>query len=279
MLGRLNLDAEADEALRRAVALAPDSSEAWVSLVAHLARLGRRDEGQRLLAQVEQKVPAGQRNLTLGRCYEALGQIDAAEKEYRLALKRTPEVVSLRKRLAAFLLRTDQPAKAAVVLAELTQPRAWLAEEELPEVRRQLALVRAETDGAAAVDEALALLAQNRGTLADRRVRVLVEAARPESRAEALRTLEGLVTGAELRPEERLYLARLYETDGQAARARGQYLLLLEQDRDNPAYMMAYIEGLLRQNNRGEARLWLERLEMIAPDSEKTRALRQRHGS
>jgi tetratricopeptide (TPR) repeat protein len=278
ILADLNINTEAEEALREAVALAPDSPDAWVALTAHLARLDRREEGIRLISDLVHAIPTDRRCVAVARCYEALGMWDDAEVYYRQEL--TPLDTVGRKRLSAFLLRTDQAQKAARVLEELLSPRLNLDEEELADARRQLALALTEDGTERHMQEALALLERNRTTegdsLTDRRVRALVRATQSAERAGALRELEGLLNGPEPSPGERLRLARLYDAAEMSARAREQYLKLLDQDRDNPAYLMAFIEGLLRRNNRPEARSYLDRLAKVASDSARLRVLRQR---
>jgi predicted Zn-dependent protease len=56
-------DTEAAAALRRAVRLAPDSPEAWLSLLAHLGRTGPAEQGDAALAEMKGKLPAGLRLL------------------------------------------------------------------------------------------------------------------------------------------------------------------------------------------------------------------------
>jgi predicted Zn-dependent protease len=278
LLGRLGQDSQAETALRRAVTLAGYDPETWLALIGQLARTGKAMQAEELLDEMHLALPPERQTLALARAHEALNRHDRAEQEYRRAVAARPHDPEVLQRAAAFHVRLDQPDRAAVALRALLRPRTLTPAAVLPGVRRQLALVL--TASGSHVEEALELLAQNRregsARLLDRRLRALVQGARAGQRVEALRTLEGLPGGTTaLAAEERLRLARLYETAGQWEKAEGQWRLLLEADGANPAYLAGYVGGLMRQGKQAAARRWLVRLEQVEPAAARTWSLRR----
>jgi predicted Zn-dependent protease len=271
-------DAEAAAALGRAVRQAPDSPEAWLALLAHLGRTGQAEQADAALGEMKGRVPPALLALTRARGLEALARFDRAEAAYRRARAERPHEALVLRRLADFYLRLDRPAEAEEVLGALLNPRVALAPEELPEVRRQLAL--AASAGGRAVGDALEVLGQNGGggkeELADRRTRLLVQAQQPGGRRAALRALGPLLKGPPLPAEGQLRLARLNEAEGDWARAREGLLGLVARDGQNPAYLAALVDGLLKRGRRAEARPWLEKLARVEPDTPRTHGLRER---
>ena len=79
------LDKKAEKHLRQAVALAEKAPETWVSLVQYMAAAGRKPEAEAVVAEAKGKVPATSLPATLAPCYEALGRLDEAEKQYQQA--------------------------------------------------------------------------------------------------------------------------------------------------------------------------------------------------
>jgi tetratricopeptide (TPR) repeat protein len=279
VLAACGRDAEAAAAFRRAARQVPDSPEVWLTLLTHLNRTGEVDQADAAVAEMKERLPAALRALTLARVQEALGRFGRAEAEYHRARTERPHEALVLRRLADFYLRLDRPARAEEVLRSLLGPRAALPLEEVPAVRRQLALALS-ADGRGGAAEALKLLEENRASgaseeSADRLTLLLVKAQQPGGRAAALRALGPLLKGPPLPAEEQLRLARLYEAEGDWARARECLLGLVARDGQNPAYLAALAEGLLKRGRRAEARPWLERLAQVEPDAPRTRGLRR----
>ena len=75
-----------EKSLRRAVELGPEAPETWVGLIRFLASTGQKEAAQALLAEAIKKIPADKVALALGPCYEALGKLDEATKQYHSIL-------------------------------------------------------------------------------------------------------------------------------------------------------------------------------------------------
>lgn len=271
---------EAERALFRATELAPRVPDAWVALVDFLAHNGQSARAADLVAALGDKLPPDQVKLARARCWLALHRTDRAEEEYRAALAERPRDGRVLLAVAGFYLRVGEAGRAEALLRKLLGPGVLVPEEDLPAIRRQLALVLSEGGEEAKVREALALLDQNPAAeaAADRRTRLLAQAARPAGRKDALAALDGLKDGPPPTPEERYRLARLSDAEGHWPSARALLFELLDGDGYNPAYLSYLIDGLLRHGEGSEAGPWLTRLEKAAPDAPRTKELRAKVG-
>src|SRR5207248_7317021 len=113
---------KAEDALRRAVALAPTTPDTWVALVHFLARTDQADRAETVIAEAGQKLDPEQVPLARARFYEALSQVTRAEEHYRAALAARPKDVFLLQRAAAFYLHFDEGPKAVPLLRKLLDP-------------------------------------------------------------------------------------------------------------------------------------------------------------
>jgi tetratricopeptide (TPR) repeat protein len=209
--------------------------------------------------------------------YETIDRCDLAEKQYHEALASRPDDFLLLRQAAAFHLRMDQPDRAEPYLRGLLERRVGALEEDTFWARRQLALAMAGEAGSPRREQALALIDLNLrvrpNSLADGRARAFVLASRPDRRREWLRQFEATLRDRPAAPDELLVAAGLYEADGDGATAREQMVSLLALDGRNPQYLAHKVRGLLRRGERGEAEIYLARLEQVQPRAARTRAL------
>jgi tetratricopeptide (TPR) repeat protein len=281
MLAGMAKRPEAERALYRATELAPRVPDTWVALVDFLGRNGQTARAGDIVAVLGEKLAPEQVRLARARCWLALHRTDRAEEEYRAALTERPRDGRVLLAAAGFYLRLGEAARAEALLRKLLGPGVLVPEEDLPAIRRQLALVLSEGGEEAKIREALALLDQNPPGAeagADEPARLLVLAARPAGRTEALAALDARKAGPPLTAEQRYRLARLYDAEGDWPRARALLFELLDADGYNPAYLTFFIDGLLRHDEASEAGPWLTRLEKAAPDAPRTKELRAKVG-
>ena len=194
-----------------------------------------------------------------------------------------PGDLSVKRRLAQFLLETNEAADAEAPLKEIM---ARTADGKSPTLanwaRRSLARLYA-TSNPPRNAEALALFAGKSGDPDDAEdLRVLSQLheaqGTPEGRRRAIAGLETLIGRGAATTEDRRKLAQLLEAVGEWPRAREQYReLILRADaaRDadtiarRPHYLALLVEGLLRHRKPGddadlaEARQLVERLKPI----------------
>src|SRR5262249_25491744 len=134
------------DALRQAVRRAPDTTQAWLALVALLGRTKRFAAAEEVLVEMERALAPDRYPLALARACEALGQFGRAEEAYRRALDGAPGDTRTRREAARFYVRLARWTEAQRELLELLAPGAHLTEEEVPAIRRALALA-ASADG------------------------------------------------------------------------------------------------------------------------------------
>jgi predicted Zn-dependent protease len=268
---------EAEAVLRRRTETNPAQAEPWVALAEVLARDGQWARAEEVAKEVHKCVDPERRPLALARLYEAADRCDLAERQYHDAAASRPDDFLLLRQAAAFHLRMDQPGRAEPYLRRLLDPRTGAPEEDAAWARRRLALALAGDEGAPRRGEALALLEQNlarrQNSLADVRARVLVVASWPNQRREGLRQFQASLNDLPAGPDDLLVAARLYEADGDGIKAREHRVSLLALDGRNPQYLAHQIRGLLRADERGEAAVYLARLEQVQPRAERTREL------
>jgi len=273
--GRL---AEADRAFCRALALAPRDPLAHLQRTLFLVRSGQPAAALAQLRQADQSLPAEQVHLVQAHGYEALGQIEVAEKAFRAMVVANPTRHEPLQALAEFYLRHAQPHQAEPLLRTL-------AASEQAELacwgRRQLALVCVQTLTPARLQEAIRLIHRNLLVQPDHpedhRVKAAILAAQPQTREQAIHLLQQTIAQAPVGAQERFLLARLYESSGDWPKAREQFLeLLTAEPMVSPDHLAHYIGALIERGQTDEAARWLERLERTQPQAWPTVALKAR---
>jgi tetratricopeptide (TPR) repeat protein len=269
---------EAHAVLQRAVSLAGPSGEPWLALVHYHLRLAQKKEAAEVIAQARQKLQGPEASAALAQCYEAVGQGEQAEAEYRAAVGREPagSVRALRE-LAGFYQRTGSTAKAVAPLRQILNSGASLPPADLARTRRALAVCLASGTDYARFREALGLLDQNLAadpkSAADLYAKARVLGSRPGYRKEALGLMQELAR-RELTAEQQYYLARLHTDAGDWPGARKLMLEVLAREDNDAAYVLFFVEQLFHNGENGDAEVWLDRLEGLAPADPATRALR-----
>jgi tetratricopeptide (TPR) repeat protein len=277
--------AEAEKSLRHAIELAPEAPEAWVGLIQLLAATDQKPAAKELIRQARGKIPAEQVPLALGPCYEAVGDVDEAARQYEAAKTAKDPVVV--RRLAEFGLQSGKPDMAEIHLRRIIKGEVPAKPEDVAWARRALAAVLQARGGYRSVLEAVALVDENLAvavTPQDQAQKAMLLALRPEpdQRREAIRALQNVLgsqpPAAGQEPlqlaEVRFTLARLYLAEKDWPQANKQMLALLAGHGKEPRYAAAYVAMLLERKEIQEAELWLARLEESAPDDFSTASLK-----
>jgi predicted Zn-dependent protease len=264
---------KAEEALRRAAALAPHAPGTWIALAEQLTRTGKRAAAQAALNEAKEKVSPRLALFTQARCYEVMGLVGEAETCYRRALDPGAEDFVFLAHAADFFRRTDQPDKAEPYLVALVKPGSGAPVEIALRARRHLAFVLAAR-GKADLARALALIDGNLSlrpnNAADLRARAFVEALTPSRRRQAIRVFEETAGRQPLSADEQLLLARLFDADDDQPRAREQVLALLTLQPENPQFLAFYVRQLAKAEELDQARAQLQKLEILEPNSPRT---------
>ncbi len=150
-----------EKSFRRAVDLSRTTPDTWVGLVRFLASTGRKEEGQAVLKEATANIPSDKAALALAQCYEALGNLPDAEKQYRAVLAKGANDPLVLRRVAEFYLRIGRPADSQPHLQKIISKQVGAEEEQVAWARRAMARVLREKGGYANQLQAEALLDQN----------------------------------------------------------------------------------------------------------------------
>jgi Tfp pilus assembly protein PilF len=270
--------AEAEAALRRALALEERVPETWVALIQFLAVRGRGREAEEVLARAEGRLAGDKRPLALAPCYEAVGRLDRAREQYREALQTHGDDAGVLLTVSGFYLRWVQPQAAEPLLRRVIDRKVKATADDLAQARLGLAVVLASRGDHPSFLEALSLvglklegtkLAEDEqggeDTVERRRARAHVLATRASRalRGTAVALLEQLDGQQGLYPGDRFLLAQLYEVSGAWAKAEEQLRRLSEENGRQPVYLAHLIQNLLRQDKPDPARPLVARLEAL----------------
>ena len=270
-----------EEALRRACRVAPNTPDCRVALVQWLVDTDQMHEAEKAASDAEEMIPPNVAPLALGYIYEALGKTPKAQQSYEKALKLRPDLASVVRLLADFYVRSQQAQRAAPLIEKLLSGELKTGENDLVSARRLKAGILFK-QGYPKLKEAVALLdlnlASRLASPVDKRmkVRFLLTDPRRARSLEVLEVAEGLVNigKAEPDPEDRFQLAQLYLTRGNWDRCRDQMTKLVDGDRPERRYLVAFIRLLLDHDEVSDAKEWLDRIDRNVPtvDSIKFRA-------
>jgi Tfp pilus assembly protein PilF len=285
LLDRSGKTERAGEVLTRVVDIAPEASEAWLSLFAHQLSNGKRRAAENTLDRAAKALSEPQRQLVLAQGYEMFGRLEEAEREYEEAAKLASEDVSIRRARAEFLVRHGRIAEARGALEQLIAvpddlPNARMAK---PWARRKLAEFTADRGTYRNLEEALALIGQNAladGSLdsddAQLEISLLVNRPEPSSWARAIDVIEELQKRQPLSTGQRLTLAGLMEKVGRWDEARDELMSIVSAPNAPPAVVGMFVEKLIDHEELENARSWLKRLAANAPTAPVTLALEAR---
>ena len=272
--------ADAEKSLRRAAELEPRQPQVWLALVKFLTASGKTDQAEQVLAEVRQQLPEKAAPLALAQCYEAMQRPDAAARQYEAAALADPDNSVVAKVVAAFYVRTDRLAEAETHLQKIIEGDLKIEPADIAWARRQLALAYAKRGGYMNFRKAKQLIEKNlaspEASDADRRLLARLCAADPArtQREQAIRIFEDIGDDQAATPGDQLALAKMYEADGDWIKAGGVYRDLVAGYPKEPRFLIAYIKGLIRNNEFSSCEMYLERLRSIAPDEPSTLALR-----
>jgi tetratricopeptide (TPR) repeat protein len=270
---------DARATLSRAVERGKNIPDTWAALAQFVARTESRGQAEAVLQEARHTLSPERLPLALGRCYEAMGELDRAEQQYQVLSSAFADDTAVQQTLAGFYLQTDQPGKAEPHLRRLLDAATPAPVEQSVWARRQLALVLSARHEPEKVAESTSLidvnLASNPASTADLRVRAFILATEAGKLREALRYLEESLKKEPLSLDEQSRLAQLYDSAGEGGKAREQYVALVAVKKPKPAHLALFTRFLARQGDFNEAERWLARLEQLdatAPATIETRA-------
>jgi tetratricopeptide (TPR) repeat protein len=272
--------AEAEKSLRYAIDLEPQDAATWVGLIQFFVAAGQKAQAEKVIGEAQGKIPAQRAPLALGQCYEALGNLQAAAKQYQSSLAKAAKDGTVVRQVAEFCLREDKPDEAEIYLRRIVAGQVSAKKEDTVWARRALAEILLARGGYRNLRQAIALVEENLAAGAspdDQRAKALLLATQPAraDRREAIRILEGLVRSHFTAPADvRFALAQLYQAEKDWPQANRHMRALLSAAGNEPRFVAAYVGMLLRHKEIQEGELWLARLEELAPDDFATARLK-----
>ncbi|MGO8751158.1 MAG: tetratricopeptide repeat protein [Thermoguttaceae bacterium] len=274
---------EAEKELRTSVELAKNSAVAWVSVVQFLAGTGQKERAMQALKEAQARIPAKEAPLALAQCFEALGDISQAEKNYQKALDAAPRDAATVRQVTEFFLRSGKSQQAEAQLKRFTSGEVPASEADAVWARRALALTLVGRGEYRYLKQGLDLVDQNLArtnpTIQDQRAKAVLLASHPlrQRRRDAAELLEKVLQQPDASAEDRFVAAKLYLRQGDWGHASRHFRSLLAQDSKTPQYpqyLATYISAVLARQEISEAELWIPRLETIAPEQLSTVLLR-----
>ncbi|MFP6657732.1 MAG: tetratricopeptide repeat protein, partial [Pirellulales bacterium] len=282
---------EAEECLRRAVEVAPNSVVAWNGLFSFYLKIGNRQAAREIVNELPNRVKQENSRVVLfqARGYEMLGDRKNAASMYETAVRLAPDNFEAQVRRGGFLAASDPAAaEKALRLALRIRPLS-------PRARRGLALVLASHQTEESWREARELLANIDQTASslDHRIHAALLAQQPsEDRLENLRSARLILERAiDKTPfandQDHLLLALVYaelsllqttpeDRAGMVGIAKEHFILLAARETPKPLHLRLYVDFLLNMEKPREAERWLEKLQQLMPEGLVLGSLRAR---
>ncbi len=272
--------AEAENALRRAIELGPTDPRTYGAAVNYFVRTKQLDRARAAVEQCARKVevPPAEREMILAAGYQAIGDHDQALVHFQQAEQLDAQNAGIPEEIGKILLTDDPP------VAEKALRRALELNPRSDNARRMLAELLARRGGEERWREAVQMLDRssdgNKPEKSDRHLEAALLAQRggPENLARSQQILEELLADSDpmASRSDRLMLALVREAQGNRELARKEYLELTNTASPRPGDVAAYVDFLLRHDEKEEAGRWLDKLEQLNANSVATLGLRVR---
>lgn len=217
--------------------------------------------------------------MTLAQLLSMSNQREMAESQWQEAMRLAPDDLRTWSGLFLHYVRDNQRKKAIETLRQLSlsdhfpaagrdaavaQGYQLLGDDKSADEHYRQAQRAAETQADPASQRLQAALAMRSGDA--------------EGWRQAQQTLEQLIAESdEVRAEDRLLLAQVYESLQNPDAARQQFLVLLDEPGESPPIAASYVGFLLRQRDLDAAAQWLDSLEKMEPQAVTTMALKARY--
>ncbi len=272
---------EAEQALRKAVALQPRRAQAWLALIGHLVSTGKEEQAEAELRRASLHVMEDEVSRVQAQGYEMLGDLDQAERHYQMLFQLQPDDPAVLRSLATFYLNHFDTRRLRQVMFFLD--RILSGSEDLPGsanrhvawARRVAAQIMATGDQQR-VQKALDLLEKNAVDgelpLADKRTAAMFLSKRPEPnfQRDAIGMFESLQEEKKLNTDEQFRLALLYWSVGDWPQCRTLMNDLMARADENTRIPAQFCQMYLDRNDLRSATTIVRRMEQIAPDDPAT---------
>jgi tetratricopeptide (TPR) repeat protein len=277
-LGRLllltNRLSEARTVFEQATKDSPQDVRSWNGLFTFYLKSGEKERARLVLDSIRTSARLNpvELDLVLGQAHMRLGESAEAMRLFAALSEQAPDRADVHLQLARLYLETDRE-KAKEYLE-----KAIALDPKLAQARWLLAAILAAGGSEAELAQAEQLLGNGSGgaaaTIEDRRVRALLLAQHGDADGlgRAVRILEQIIQeGADI-THDRLLLAQFYERQAAATpdadeaasmlkASRDQLVTVASRSKAQTADVAVLVGFLLRQDEKTEAAVWLDRLE------------------
>lgn len=274
--------AAAEKAYRAAASIDPTEPAAWVSLVQMLARQDDLETAAEVIEEARGALASDVVDDAIAQCYQAIGDQRRAEQSYRRAAEADPGNPLLIQRVADFYLQSDNFSEAEPYLLRLAgeAPGVKLDASEVERrwARRSLGLRYGLQGDPGMFERGESLIRTNlkedENSLEDQRVLAMIYGGRrePESLKQAVTLLEGVIRQQpQFSLGDHFLLAEFFSRQDDWTRySRTMRRVMSNGGAEEPRYVASYAAALLQRGELPEARLWLNRLKVLAPDDQTT---------
>lgn len=266
---------EAETQFNKALSIAPDLPDTYLSMIGHYLRNDQKAEATKVLDNAKRKLPEDRRATLVAQGAELLQDIPQAEEAYNTLLAEKPDNLSTLRALAAFYLRqqnVDQARKHLVTLIGRAEKNPN-ERTNLMWARRAMAEVLAQSKDYREFQKIRPLLEKNAldGQLdpEDQLMLAKIYASRnePQSRRDALKLYEQVATKTQLTTPDLGNMARLYEQSGDWPKCRETLLKILAGKRVVPNTYQVIAEKSTEHGEYNEAIRWADALNKAQPNS------------
>jgi predicted Zn-dependent protease len=276
-----NSPEEAEKALRRAVALAPEQPETWINLVRHLIGIGQYAAAKTEIELAAKAIAVEKKDLALAQCCELFGFLKDAADHYQAAIARLPESAAAHRAAADFHLRVNSLIPAEKLYRKVAERQIPGSDEDVTAARRGLALALVRQNQPLKSAEALkavGLTLDEKGLVPDSKIadafdekliqaKVMGSIDHLKLRAKAVTMLEALQQRNALQADDLFFLARLLGEQGSEpiawAKARNLLKALTLQYPKNSRYLAFAAHKHIQQKEFTEAETYITRLESV----------------
>jgi len=281
VLDRAGKPDRAGDVLVKATEKGPERADVWLALFSHQATVGRKPAARLSLEKAAALQEQPQREMTLAQGYEALGELEEAEKMFREAVANKPDDLEAQRGFASFLVRAGRVGPARETLQKMiTAPDSPTSAPVKAWARRLLAELIADRGNFREMGTAMDILNANVDEKGDvstddilLKVKLLSSRPEPESWKKAIQELENLARRQPLVMGQRIMLAQLLEKVGRWSEARNELVAVVAAPNVPPAYVAMLVEKLIDHGELDTARPWLARLARSTPGAAITLAL------
>ena len=274
---KADLAEEAEKAFRQTTDLCGDAADPWVARISFLVQAGMAQKAKDALKEMNIRFSPAKALLARAFCHEIVDSPEEAQRLYEEAKTAKESDVGTLRAVTSYYLRKSRIKEAEECLTKIVELKTGTP-EDIAWGHRTLSILWASQGDyqysqkalgqLILLDEGNKLRTSGEETTEDLRTKAFVLAAQPraDQRRRAIPILERLME-RQPTPDDQLLLAQVYEGAGNWAKAKEQFARLTAANGDNPKYLAAIADALLRHQELDECENYFAKLERL-PDTQ-----------